>query len=248
MNPNLCRVALRPRSPLEVADLACAMVRDNWRPYLRLAATLLVVPALACGAIGWFAPWAGPWLLAATLLAGPLLEAPFTTMSGRLLFEPQVAVTAVLRDTIARSPALLLLTVLRGTLGFVPLIADAALLFVAEAALLERGSVTRSLQRSLSLAAAQPSPAMFGALSWYVLVGWCGLVGEYGGQTLVRDVLQLGEPFGTAWSGAVTPYLVCGVMAARPLHAIYRLLLYVDARTRGEGWDLQVGLRAAGMS
>ena len=67
------------------------------------------------------------------------------------------------------------------------------------------------------------------------------------GHGIVEFLLQLGRPFGSLSNGEVTPYAVAGVLLAQPLIALYRLLLYVDVRTRLEGWDLQVSLRALGM-
>ena len=68
------------------------------------------------------------------------------------------------------------------------------------------------------------------------------------GQGIIGFVFQLGAPFGALSSGDATPYLLMGVLLANPVNAMYRLLLYVDARTRSEGWDLQVRLRALGLS
>lgn len=247
MNPNLCRIVLRPRHPLEVLDLACVLIRHKWRPYVRLAAWILLPLWLAASAVAWLVPGAGVAVLLVLLCLGPLLEAPFTRMTGLLLFQDAVGVWEVVRDTIGRSGAMVLPFVVRATVGWIPFV-DAALLFVTEATLLERVPAPRALQRSTLLAGGNGAQAWAGALAWYGMTAWCAGVGELAGQGIVRDILQLGEPFGSAWDGAVTPYLVGGLIAARPLYAIYRLLLYVDARTRAEGWDLQVGLRAAGLT
>jgi hypothetical protein len=77
---------------------------------------------------------------------------------------------------------------------------------------------------------------------------WFAVTAEAVGQGLVSGVLQLGTPFGDVLLGEVTPFLILGILLSHPVYAIYRLLLYVDVRTRVEGWDLQVGLRAAGLS
>jgi hypothetical protein len=247
LNPNLCRIVLRPRHPLEVLDLACVLVRHRWRPYAKLAAFLLGPLWLVASALVWWSD-ALTWpVVVGLLVLGPLLEAPFTLMTGRLLFQDDLGVLEAVGETMSRLPAMLVPLVLRGTVGWTPFV-DAAMLYVTETTVLERVGSGRALQRSTLLAGGNAGQAWAGALSWYVLIGWCGAVGEMAGQGIVRDILQLGEPFGSALDFQLTPYLIGGVLLARPLHAIYRLLLYVDARTRGEGWDLQVGLRAAGLS
>jgi hypothetical protein len=125
---------------------------------------------------------------------------------------------------------------------------EPALAYMTETALLERVAVSRGISRTMRLAGARPSNALVTALSWWLLTAWFALVGEAAGQGLVGFVLQLGQPFGELAVDHVTPYVLGGVLVAQPLHAVYRLLLYVDVRTRLEGWDLQVALRAAGMA
>lgn len=254
MNPNLCRVVLRERGPLEVFDLAVRLLRAHPGPALRLLLATVALPALGFSVAAWLTD--GHWaLLPATLPLFPLLQAPATLLGGRLLFSDQVRVRDALREVARRPIALGVATLQRGVASLAGLVAFgvglpfamAATAWLTEAALLERVDASRGLRRSLRLSGANPGVAAAAVAGQLGLTAWGALVGETAGQGLVGFVLQLGEPFGSVTGGRVTPYLLAGVLAAQPLIALYRLLLYVDLRTRVEGWDLQVGLRAAGL-
>ena len=254
MNPNLCRVVLRPRGPLEVIDLGFRLVRERMRPFaiLGIIVTLPVFLPLA------FATWLfdGHWAVAiAPLVVGPLMQAPFTVLTGRLMFSEDVSLTSVMRDTVAAFPVLAATWILalvgwavsaRTCFYGTPFV-QAALLYLPETALLERVSAQRGLRRSFRLAGGHMGISLVGSLARWGITVWCGIVAESSGHAIVSTVLQLGSPFGSLMEGTVTPYLILGLLVAQPAFAIYRLLLYVDLRTRVEGWDLQVGLRAAGL-
>lgn len=255
MNPYQCRVVLRPRGPLEVLDLSFRFLRERLGPFARLAVpTLLPTWVVVSLAAWWFE---GHWvILLPTLIFGAALRASFTALAGRLLFAEDVRVVRVLADVAARTPGLLAVW-LTGLVGWVvaaltcfvalPWI-QGALLYLVQTALLERVPVGRGVRRTLRLVSGRPGHALAGALGTWALVVWSALVGEGVGQALVGFVLQLGQPFGSLWTGQVTPWLLGGVLLGQPLVAVFRFLLYVDVRTRIEGWDLQVGLRAAGLS
>ena len=253
MNLHLCRVALRPRGPLEVFDLGLALLQAHPGVFFRMA-LLWVLPVAALGSAlallgyGSVAVWSLPVLFA-------LVQAPVTLLTGRLLFAEGVRVRDVLRE-LARSPvsfgaawlwqtgalALGLLCVGVGAMVSVP-----ATIYVAEAALLEKVGALSSLRRSSRLASANLGNALVASVAWVGLSVWGALTAEAAGQSIVGFVLQFGAPFGALQEGDVTPFVVFGLVAAQPLFAVYKLLLYVDTRTRVEGWDLQVGLRAAGL-
>ncbi|MCB9675140.1 MAG: hypothetical protein H6737_08480 [Alphaproteobacteria bacterium] len=255
MNPNLCRVALRPRGSLEVFDLVVRFVRVNLGVLLRMAVLAVGLPFLLIAPIGLWAEGA-PWVALLPLPLSPLVQAPFTLLGGRLLFRDDTTVGSTLRELVAAVPRLLgvglvgaVATVLAAAscgVGYLPLLA--VLLYVPETALLERVGVQRGLRRSLRLAGGHVGIAMAGAGARVFLTVWMALVCEGFGQAVLDTTLQLGQPFGSLWTGQITPFFLFGMLLAQPLHAIYRLLLYVDVRTRVEGWDLQVGLRAAGLA
>jgi hypothetical protein len=256
MNPNLCRLALRPRDPFEVLDLTFRLIREMWRPIGKMSLLLVLPLWLLSFPIAWLTE--GHWGLAlAPIVIAPALQAPYTVLVGRLLFADQVRLRDVLLDVVRRSPALvaswaigLLGWVIAGAISCFTLApaTQAGLLYLGEAALLERVGAARGLRRTLRLASGHAGIALVGALSWWVLTAWFAMVTESFGQTLTGSILQLGAPFGVAMEGKATPWLVGGLLLAQPFHAIYRLLLYVDVRTRVEGWDLQVALRAAGLA
>lgn len=255
MNPNLCRVVLRPRSAFEVFDLVLRFVHQNRGPLLRLTALTVVLPWLVLAPIGWW--FEGVWWVA--LLPIPLfpfVQAPFTVLGGRLLFKPEVTVREALVQTVRQLGSLMAVSIV-GVVGlgvsaatcfygYLPLMA--ALLYVPETALLERVGLQRGLQRSMRLAGGHVGLALAGAFGRVFLTVWCVLVAEGFGQALLDTTLQLGRPFGALSDGSVTPFVVFGLLISQPIHALYRLFLYVDVRTRMEGWDLQVGLRAAGLA
>ncbi len=255
MNPNLCRVVLRPRSPLEVFDLTTQLVRARWRPLAWMTVLTVLVPWLVLLPVCWLVD-SSPALLAAPLLLSTLVQAPFTLLGGRLLFSEEVQVRQVLGALWSRSAGLAWSTstialgwcVALLSCGVLLPVLQPGLLYLPETALLERVPMRRGVNRSVRLAGGHAGTALTGAGAWWVLTIWGAVVGEATGQALIAFLFQLGEPFGSAMAGDVTPWMIGGILLAQPLHALYRLLLYVDVRTRIEGWDLQVGLRAAGLA
>lgn len=255
MNPHRCKIALRPRGPFESFDLAWRFLRERIGPLARLGAVVLLLPWLALSVAAW---WFGGHLgvLIPAVLIALAARAPFTLLAGRLLFDDEARVRDVLRDLVERLPALIAAWSLRVAGLLVGLVScgialpwvQGMLLYVVETALLERVPPARGLRRSARLAGGHPGDAAAGVLVSALLVGWFAGLGEASGQALVGFVFQLGQPFGAATSLQVTPYLLAGLFLAQPIVAVYRLLLYVDVRTRVEGWDLQVGLRAAGLA
>lgn len=251
MNPNQCTVVLRPRSPFEVFDLVLLYLRANHRSLLRLWALVVLPPwvmlALPCWWLG------GHWgILFLVLVVLPLLQGPFTVLGGHLLFNDDLGSLQALRR--AWAPQMLLAGAMSAVVGAVVLLMSCgfgsmvwlpASAFVPECLLLERVPFARALQRSRVLCVGHVGAALVASVSRFWLTVWGALVAELGGQLIVANGLQLGTPFGSVLEGQVTPFVLFGILAMQPLHALYRLLLYIDVRTRVEGWDLQVAFRSA---
>lgn len=250
MNAAACRIALRPRGPLESFDLTLLFARANARVLLPLLA-VTVVPIWLPMVLGCWVFDGHPALLILPLPFLGVLQTPFTILGGRLLFDATVGWRGALRSAISKD--VLLLVGLRMvfawmcvfTLGL-GLLALPGWHFLPETLLLEKMGGRRGLQRSNRLGTREPLGAIAGVLSRMFLTVWFAFTFELAGQAIVSTALQLGTPFGSIWSGQITPFLLLGVLVAQPVHALYRLLLYIDARTVAEGWDLQVGLWAVG--
>ncbi len=249
MNPNQCRLELRPRDPLESFDLLFRVLREWPGPFIRLAVWWLGPAWLVWSAGCWFTE-GDPALALALFVFAPMLQAPFTIALARRLFSEELRIRDVIRDLLSRIVPLIGLWFvlwLGGLLTiFWPLL-QLMTLFATEAIVLERASFSTGLRRSFRLVMGQFGTALAGMFAWWVLTLWFAVIGEAVGQLIVDGLFQLGEPFGNAMDGKLTPWSIGGMVAAQGVYSLYRLLLYVDTRTRAEGWDLQVALRAAGL-
>lgn len=213
---------------------------------------ITVLPSLgACWLVAWFTGFSPAVALLALGLA-PVVHAPFTLLGGRLLFG-DVSALESLWATLRLLPFVAVVCVVDAALSVsvcfgLGLLAWPGLVYLPETLLLERVGFGRAVQRSARLASGQVGVAIMAVAARWGLAVWGALVAELSGQLLVGFVLQLGTPFGQLMEGTLTPFVLAGILLSHPLYALFRLLLYVDVRTRMEGWDLQVGLRALGLS
>lgn len=240
MNVGAARVVLRERTVLEVADLAGRFLARFARPFAWLSLTVLA-PALALtysAALLW--GWGTAWLLAFASL--PLLRGPFVVLASRLVFEDEVRARSVLGPGLRGGAALSLLRVPLAVLAlfaFLPGIWFGwATVFCEDVLHLERARLGAAVRRSQSLAMASGGDAIFGALLAAVGHGAAVLSGEVAGHVLATDLLQLAAPESLFRAGG-SPFALASFFAAVPWLATFRFLLYLDVRTRTEGWDVQ---------
>lgn len=251
MNPFECRIALRPRGALASLDVALVLQQAHAGPIVRLAAVVLG-PWAALALVAWWFElgWA---LFAVVVPLTPALQAPFVLLGGRAAFGRELGVRAVLGD-LWRQPGTLLTLIASvaawamisvGTLTLMAGPVLAMTLYLPEVLLLERQAPLPAVGRAMALAGSATGATVVGAAAVCMLPVWGALGADLLGLALVDTVLSLGRPFGTLSEGVVTPFLVWGWLAALPLSALARLMVYLDARTAAEGWDLQVALMAA---
>ncbi|HHH10488.1 MAG TPA: hypothetical protein ENK23_00210 [Sorangium sp.] len=248
MNLNQAAVVLRPRKVSEVLDLACLwLVSRSLAMTLRLSAVVLLpvfVIVMVCRyALQW--PPFALWLLAFALVTP--LEGVFTIAAGRMLFNEQLSVRQVLglyRKRLGAYLGALLISrfyIALASLLIVPLpILSMRMMFVHEAALLEMASAHEATKRSTRLATLRTSGAF---QAWFaLLLAQIAVVAvaEIVGQGIVGQLLQLGQPFGALEKVWFTPFALLGLLASVPYVAVARYLLYIDTRTRTDGWDIQV--------
>lgn len=255
------KIILRPRSLDEIFDLALAYTRESFRDFARL---YLLIGALGTVfvAIPWLvfalSPGAG-FCLAVFVVV--VLERIVTVYAGRHLFGNPATLKGALRTTAKRLP--LLMT----TLGFfylpVMLIAlgefkdevlvgfglflgtmwpfiAAAHIHLSEVALLEQLPAGKAGKRTRSLGARR-----FGrALGLMIVSGLIRLLFIAAAVFAFRFVLE----FMLQFKGIPKEFKIItsfyGLLLTSPYFAMVRLFDYVDARTRREGWDIQVRFNA----
>ncbi len=245
------RVALRERPLLDVLDLAIRFCAAHVRDYAKLSC-VVVVPALA---LSWVAARAFGWWLAwtTTVVLTAFAGAPFVALASRLVFADEVrvrdalsqALRAVPRLAAARMLQLVGLAISLLLSGLPWLWVGSSTLFVAEVSVLENAGVGASLGRAQRIANTN-----FGiALLAMVLLGLAPLAAamlfDAAGRELLEGTLEVKAPTSMFVDGGSVLALL-GWWSSLPFVTTARFFVYLDIRTRSEGWDIQT--RFAGIA
>lgn len=251
MNLSEARIVLRARPLSETFDLAMRWTVAVRGPYLRLALVTLLPCWVVCVAarmwLQW--DWIAVWALAAGLAL--LVQAPFTIAASQLMFSPTVRTRSVLREFLSRFGAFFVAMVLSRALVAVsallivlPPFAWTPVAFVPESILLEGHSVTQGLRRASNFNRGQTGTVL--GLGFGLCTAMFGFVVGFDqvGFVLLDFTLQLGRPFESLWDDGGSATALLGFFAAVPYLATTRFLQYIDARTRRDGWDIQLAFLA----
>jgi hypothetical protein len=242
-------IVLRPRTIGEVVDLAFRLTFSLALPLYAKLSALVLLPILAGALALRYAAewgWAAIWIF--TIAASVLAQGVFTVAAGRLLFSEDLRVREVLGAYFRRLPSYfialvctqVLLVVATGASFLIALpFVWPSLVFVHEASLLEGAGPIAAMQRASRFVRGR-AWTTFGLLLM-LLAGQGGalIIGEVLGQSLLDDVLQLGEPLGSLTDGG-SPFALLGLLVSVPFVSTARFLQYIDTRTRSDGWDIQV--------
>lgn len=245
------RIVLRPRNLGEIFDLVLPFTMEHARFWLRL--TLAVLPALALIGFALMMSVYGvvgdeegeAWILVPIPLLFLMMQDVYLVATSALMFEREVTVRGVLsryRRVALRGfwcGFLLALWNVVTLLCVIGLFFAPTRGFVREAALLERAGPGAAFRRSAAL-----TQGLFGHVFGYWLLAWLMpvVVGAFAwimGNAICEQVLMI--PLTNELEGI---FIIFGLHASAIPAAIARFFMYVDLRTRKEGWDLQLRFAA----
>lgn len=247
MNLSNAQIILRPRMLSEIFDLGLRFYGTlGAKLYAQLAGIVLLPCFLLC--VGCYLLWdwhpLSVWALAVALAT--VSQGFFTLAAARLLFEQRVSLRPVLMAFVRKLMGYaLLLAFTRGILVLsavtvvLAFILWPAMVFVHEAFLLENQPATKAWRRARDLARGPQQTFAFVLISvfiWFLIV----ITAELLGQGTVHLLLLLDPPWGNLFEQGISLYALLGFFAAVPYLATVRFLVYIDGRTRQDGWDLQL--------
>ena len=241
------RVRFRDRAVTDVLDLALRFVVVHGRLYAKVALPTLLPAILATTLLH---GEVGPFVWLAVVPLAILVELPFTILASRLVFEDHVRARDVLRAALSDAPRVffarllaVLLTLAGVGLALLPgLVLATVTFFVPEVMVLERGRVVARAQRLTTTAT---SEVVLGAILLALIAAASVLVTDYAGRSSLAEVLQFRAP-PAIWTTGASVLGIGGLFLHLPFRATARFFLYLNVRTRAEGWDIQI--RFAGIS
>ncbi|MCA9629140.1 MAG: hypothetical protein KC766_15775 [Myxococcales bacterium] len=252
MNVEKANVEIRKRGLLEVTDLAFRYVVGlGGMLYLKLFLVFALPLVLLLWAAQRFLELSWFWTWCWALLLGSGVQGIFTVAAGRLMFERDVRFGAVTRQFFSRLGSYLgglflsrFLMALSAMVVIALPIVWVRMAHVHEASLLEGATAGAAIKRSSRFSenytgATFAMLLVLGASTLTFVIG-----AEVIGQALLEDVFQLGLPFGDLFEDGGSLFALLGFFASLVFCATTRFLSYIDARTRRDGWDIQVRFMA----
>jgi hypothetical protein len=117
------------------------------------------------------------------------------------------------------------------------------MLFTGEAAVLEHAGFTAALSRSFKIAGAQSGEVLMASLLLTTLHLCATVLGDVVGRGIIEQVLEFRTP-ASIWESGITLLSLAGFWLFVPYAATARFFVYLNTRTRSEGWDIQTRFAA----
>ncbi len=252
MNLERAAIVLRQRSTLEGLDLAVRFVLSlDLSLYVKVGAVLLSPCLVLCALARYWGQWSWWWVWLLAWCLATLMQGAFTVVAGRLMFSEDISGRTLWRELSRKLPsyigALLVTRVVLALGSSLVLLAPqswARGAFVYEAVLLEGAGAREASRRAARFVRYHVGHTLGMLVALVGLQIGCVVVFEYLGQGLVEFVLQLGKPFGDLFDDGGSLFALAGLFVSVPFSATARFLSYIDARTRRDGWDIQVRFAA----
>jgi hypothetical protein len=243
------RVTLRERPLLDVFDLAVRFCALHAGAYTRLSLAVLLPGFAASWAVAHYGGWWLAWV--ATVAATSFATAPFLALASRLVFADSVGTGEALRMALRALPRLMgirflqLLALLVSTLLFwLPwLWIGTVLLFVVEVVILEQAGVGASFGRAQRIANANFSSGASTMLILLLAPIGAAMLADVAGREVLQTVLEIKAPPSMFREGG-SWLALAGWWSTLPILATSRFFVYLDTRTRTEGWDIQTRFAA----
>jgi hypothetical protein len=238
------RVELRERPLLDVLDLAVRFCAEHAGAYLRLSLVVLLPSFALSWAAGRFVGWWAAWVAAVALTS--FATAPFVALASRLVFADVVRVREALGLALRATPGLLalrlveLLALLASALvvGVAWLWLGTIWLFVAEVLVLEQASLNRAFGRAMGIANRHFGVAFLAMLLLGLAPLAMGMLTDVAGREALQTIFEVAPPPSMFHAGG-SWLALAGWWAMVPIASTGRFFVYLDIRTRTEGWDIQ---------
>jgi hypothetical protein len=120
--------------------------------------------------------------------------------------------------------------------------------FVHEASLLEGHTAMAAVRRAGAFTARQYGNAILMGCGQLLAVFAFVASADQIGYVVLDFVLQVGRPFGALFEDGGSAGALLGFFAAIPFLTAVRFLMYIDGRTRRDGWDIQLAFLAVVMA